>query len=649
MQFFRRLISSRIGGYVALGFVILVSLAFAAGSISSNGGLGVFGPSSAQIAKIGPDSLTVNELQSRTQRIFERQRQEKPELTMTQFLAQGALRQIADEMISVKALLAYGAQHGMRISKKLVDAEIASNSAFADATGNFSQTQFDNLLAQQHVSEKDLREDISGQLIQQQLLAAAGAGAHAPDGMVKPYAAMLIEQRAGEMIAIPSAAYPPAKPATDAELKAFYAAHPEDFTIPEQRKLRYLLFSSARFDAQATPTDAEIAQAYQAKADEFAPRESRDFTQLILPTEKQAKDIAAEAQNGKLLSDLASKAGLAATRLNDYDQTRLGNETSPQIAKAAFGADKGTVIGPFKAPLGWTLLRVEDVRNIPGKSLEEAKATLIPDIRATKAKQLFAEFMNKLDGRLGEGASLDELAKANDVAIMETPLITVQGRDLNDSNYMPDEAVSALLKQGFAMSPDDDPQIVSIKPDEEAAILAPGAVVQAGPPPFEQNRPAAERAWTLQQGATRARAIAAKLTAALNKGTALEDALKQDDLTKMPRQPISARRIDLSQSGAVIPPPLKALFALNEGGAKMVPLEANKGFVVVRLDKVTADDPTANAPLLQSTKAGLGNALGADYARQLITAIELELKVSRNPAAIASVEAALRKANGAAQ
>src|SRR5690606_5605929 len=172
----------------------------------------------------------------RTQTIFERAREENPQLTIDQFLAEGLLPQIANDMIATRSLIVYGEKNGMRISKSLVDAEIASNPAFVDATGNFSETVFRQLLAQRRITERDFRDDITARSIQQQMLAPISAGTRAPSSMVPPYAAMLIEERKGAMFAVPSAAFAPKETPSDAQLQAYYASHPAQSSIPERRK-----------------------------------------------------------------------------------------------------------------------------------------------------------------------------------------------------------------------------------------------------------------------------------------------------------------------------------------------------------------------------------------------------------------------------
>ncbi|MBU0555942.1 MAG: SurA N-terminal domain-containing protein [Alphaproteobacteria bacterium] len=645
MQIFRRLLGSKFGGVFAIGFLALIAFAFVAGDMSgSNFTFG--GSSSTEVAKIGDRALTAAELQSRAQMVFERQRQENPELTIDQFLADGGLTRVADELISARSLIAYGEKHGMRVSKALIDAEIARNSAFTDATGNFSETVFRQMLAQQRIAEQDLRDDIAAQIIQQHILQPVGVGTKAPSSMVPPYAAMLIEERSGEMFAIPAATFAPEAAPSDAQLQAFFKQNASQFAIPEQRQLRYALINLARFEPQAAPTEAEIADLYKSREKQFASRKTRDFSQLILANEAMAKDAAAKARTGQSLQDVAKSLGLAALRVDGVDESQLATQMNADIAKASFAAEKGGIVGPVRSPAGWAILRVEDVRDVPGKTLDQAREELSAEIRQIKERQLFSEFLNDIDGRLGAGATLDDLAKEHNLTVVETPLIVSNGQALRDPAFQPDETVQALLEGGFAAREDDDPQIVQVKPDEEAAILAVGDVVPAGPPPFAEVKPAVETAWKLAQGISKAREVATQLAAELGKGAEPGPLLAKLGIADAPRQSLSARRADINQQGGRIPPPLQALFSIRKGATRMVPLENNQGFVVVRLDEIKQNDPEEVPQLMQSTAAGLSNVLGGEYAQQFLTAIRQELGVTRSDAAMAAVEQELRRAYG---
>lgn len=645
MQIFRRLLGSKYGGVFAGGFLAIIAFAFIAGDLS-NSNFSIGGQSSSEVARIGKLSLTTAELQSRTQMVFERVRRDNPALTIDQFLADNGLNRVADELIASKALIAYGEKHGMKISKALVDAQIATNPAFVDATGNFSETVFRQLLGQQRVSEQDLRDDIKAQIIQQQLLTPVSAGAKAPTSMVPPYAAMLIEERTGEMFGVPSATFAPKTPPTDAELRAYFAANGSQFAVPEQRKLRYALVNLSRFEAQAKPTEAELATLYKSKAAQYQARQVRDFSQLILTTQAAATDAAAKAKQGQALTAVANSLGLAATRIDNVDAAQLATQTNAEIAKAGFAAASNGVIGPVRSPLGWAVLRVEAVRDMPGKTLDQVRAELTPELVTVKERQLFSEFLSEIDGKLGDGVGLADIAKEKQLTLVETPLIIRTGQAPKDPAFKADPALTAVLEPAFAASQDDDAQIVAVKPDEEAAILSVSEIVPEGPPAFNDVKAAVQVAWALDKGAQQASKVATQLAAELGKGADPAAVLAKLGLNGTPRQPLAARRADINQQNGRIPAPLEALFTIKVGATRTIPLENKQGFIVVRLDAIKPNDPTKIPQLMQSTAAGLSNVLGSEYSRQLLNAIQKELGVTRNKDAMASVEAELRRTHG---
>src|SRR3546814_6452088 len=90
ISIFRLMVNSNIGLVCTFLFLGLAALAFAAGDISGGGGTFSLGGNNGTVAKVGSARLTANDLQSRTELVFDRQRQQSPDLDMSSFLAMGA-------------------------------------------------------------------------------------------------------------------------------------------------------------------------------------------------------------------------------------------------------------------------------------------------------------------------------------------------------------------------------------------------------------------------------------------------------------------------------------------------------------------------------------------------------------------------------
>lgn len=642
---FRRFIHSRFGVLIGLALLGAIALSFAAGDIKNlmQGGIG---GGSSTVATVGSTPLTGDVLENRLRRVLDSNRRTNPTLTMGQFLAAGAIPGVLDELINLSAVTEFTRKHDMRISKKLVDAEIAGISAFQDATGKFSQAQFQQLLAQQHISEKDLRDDIAGQIALRQLVGPVGGGARTPQGMALPYGSMLLEKRAGAIALIPATAFVPTTRPDDAALKRFYADHGDRFALPEQRRMRYALIDGARFAAQAAPSEAEVAQYYKANAAQYAASETRTVQQLIVPTQKAAQDIAGKIGAALTLEKAAADAGLGASKLGPLSRSALAAQTSETAATQIFAAPRASLVGPLKTGLGWALYSVTEIQTTPGRSLDAARADIVKTLTDTKTKQALADFSAKIDGQIGDGSTFDEVVKTDGLTAAETPALTVQGANPAQPQAQPDPALLPIVQAGFSMEQGDDPQVVAT-PDGKAAIVALAQVVAAGPPPLAQIRDAVEQGWLLTQGAEKAKAVAEGVRKATAAGGALANAVAASGAKLPPIEKIGAQRSQLNDQNGQIPAPLIALFSMAKGSTRILPLPNDQGYAVVHLDEIQRGDAGKNQQILAATSQGLRGVLSREYSDQFLRAVRAEVGVKRNDAALARVAADLVKGSGA--
>ncbi|HEX7854067.1 MAG TPA: SurA N-terminal domain-containing protein [Sphingobium sp.] len=646
LGFFRRIIHSKFGVLIGLVLLGVIALSFAAGDIK-NLMQGNIGGGGSKVATVGDASIGNDLLENRIKRVLDNNRRENPALSMGQFLDAGALTGVLDQLIDGLALTEFARKNDMRISKKLVDAEIAAIPAFQDATGKFSQSQYQQLLAQQHIPEADLREDITGQIVQRMLLGPAGAGARTPQGMVLPYSSMLLEKRAGTIAVLPALAFLPSTKPDDATLTRYYAAQGERFALPEQRRVRYALIDSSRFAAQSAPNEAEIAQYFKANAPQYAASEKRAVHQLILPTQNAAKDIASKISPALTLEKAATQAGLSATQLAPMTRQALAAQTSDAAAGQIFTATRGALVGPVKTGLGWALYSVSDIQSIGAKSIDSARPEIVKTLTETKTRQALADFSSKIDGQIGNGATFDEVVKSNGLTAAETPALTAQGRNVAQPQAQPDPALAPILTAGFGMEQDDDPQVVAV-PDQKAALVALAQVIPAGPPALAQVRADVERAYLLSQGAVKAKAAADALRKKVSGGTAIAAAVAGVGVALPPVERLGAQRSQLGSQNGQVPAPLIALFSMTKGSTRILTLPNDQGYAVLHLDDIQAGDAGKNQQLLGATAQGLRSVLSDEYGRQFVAAIRVDVGVKRNDAALARVNAELRK-GGAAQ
>lgn len=649
IRFFRRFIGSRFGTIFALLFLGTIGFAFVAGDLTGNGGAssGSFF-SGGGAASVGGSHLSESELQSRVQRVFEQQRRENPGMKFDAFLAQDGVNQIYNQLVAGLAIAEFAQKQGIFISKRMVDAQIAAIPAFQDATGKFSQTAFRQILTSQGVNEKSMREDMARDVVGRMLIGPAGLGTRLPNTMVLPYASLLLETRQGRIAAIPAAAFAPKEEPTEAQLKTYYAANAARFSIPEQRKFRYAVIDADRFLAAATPTDAEISEFYTLNKARFAAKETRSIEQLILPTQLAAAGVANDVKSGKTLSAAATAAGLSVATFNAVSQSDFAKQSSADVAKAAFGAAQGTTVGPVRSAFGWAVIRVTGVQRTAEVSLDQARPQLVGVLKDQKQARLLGDFTAKLEDQVANGATFEEVVKDNGLAIESTPALLSNGQNMLDPAYKPSTDAAPLIKSGFAMEADDDAQLVEITAQKRYALLDIDGIIASAPPPLDNIRATVAQLYRLHVGAEKAGKVAVALQAKIAKGMPLDQALASAGVPLPPAQKAGARRADLVRQDQRPPAEIAILFAMKQGSVKVMPIGNDRGFFLIQLDAVAQGDAAKVPGLTDRIRAELSNVVATEYSEQFERAIERDLGVKRNDAAVAQVTQELRRINGAA-
>ncbi|WP_327751627.1 SurA N-terminal domain-containing protein [Sphingobium sp. SJ10-10] len=648
LSVFRRFIHSKFGAFAALIFLGIVAAAFIMGDLTS----GKFGTSlgaGETAAKAGGSRLTMTEFQDRVQRVFENARRSNPGLQISDFLAQGGGAQVYDQLVASMTLKEYAGDQKVHISKRLVDAQIAQVPAFQDAAGNFSQENFRQLLLRERITEQALRDDISREILERQMLAPLGLGVKLTDSMVLPYASLLLEARQGTIAVIPASAFRDIKDPTDAQLNDFYKQNAARYTIPEQRRIRYAVIDAERFTQAAQPTDAEIAAAYNQNKAAYAARESRSFEQLILPIEAGAKAIADQVKGGKSLAAAAQGAGLSVSELTDQSREALTAASSAALANAGFAAKQGELVGPMRGPLGWALLRVTAVKSTPARALEAVRSEIVATLRTQKEKKLLNDFTGKIEDQIANGGSFEEVVKDNGLKLETTPFLVSSGKQVEDAAYQLSPDVKPLLAPVFGMSQDDDAQLIPIAADKRYALAAPGDIQAAAPPPLAKVKALVAMQYKLAQGNEKAKALAEQIRAKVAKGVKLEEAVAAAGIALPKPQVVGGRRADIMRDGQRPPAEVAMLFTMAPNSVKTLPAGQDRGYFVVQLNGIKRGDAGSDKALVNQVRDQLSDVVGQEYGQQFERAVEKELGVKRNANAVASVQRALSNANNGGQ
>lgn len=645
LQFFRSMFKSKIGLAVALVFLGIIALAFASADISSTGTFGGVAGGD-RVAVVGDERIGTADLTRVAQNGLDRARAEQdPTISMPAFIAGGGLEEAMETLIDRFAIRGYARNHGLRAGENLVNSEIRSIPAFRGADGNFSEDSYRQVLAQQRLSDAQVREDLRVGLIAQQLLIPASFGTTLPDSIALRYAQLLKERRQGAIGLLPSAAYAPSGAPTSAQIQAFYNDNRGLFIRPERRVIRFLTFDSAALGASIEPTAAEIAARYKRDAAQYAASEERSLTQLIVPTEAAARSIRERVEEGASFEQVASDAGLRTSALESLDRAALRNQASEAVASAYFSAPEGAITTPARSPLGWHIARVDAVNREGARTLEQVSDEIADALREEKRVRGLAELAIGVEEQIDEGATLAEIARGMNLSPQVTRPLIANGQIYGVAGETAPPVLAPALATAFQMD-EEEPEVAALQNGEQYLLFEVSDITPSAAAPLAQIRETVVSAWRQAEGAKAARAAADRVLARLRQGETLAAAVAGESVDLPSVDPINLTREDLAnQRERRIPAPLALMFSMAEGTAKKLEAGGKQGWFVVDLDTIDLDPIAPNDPLIAQAKQQLGSQLGQEYIAQLRTAIREELGVERNESAIEAVRKQLAGGN----
>ena len=313
-------------------------------------------------------------------------------------------------------------------------------------------------------------------MTQRLVLAPAAVDARVPVGVARPYASMLLEQREGQMVRSsrpmrsapgsirPTATSSPSMPRTgSATWCRSSASCASPGSVP--RRLR-----------PSSPTEAEIAAYYKANQATYAGSETRVISQAVVQDKQQADAIAARARSGASFVAAAAPAGLSRRRRQRRPANprrihrRWPARPSPMPPSPPPRARSSGRSGPTLAGMS---IKIEDIRGATG---QEPRPGPRRDRRAADHQQAQGSADRPRHPGRGPDRRRGQLRRGGrrgQAAGRRPPRrSTPAARSRTDAAYRFPAELQPVLKAGFAMAADDDPEVVTLPNEAGYALVA---------------------------------------------------------------------------------------------------------------------------------------------------------------------------------
>ena len=537
--------------------------------------------------------------------------------------AMGLDASVRQRLVTTAVLDAEAARLGISVGDARLAQEIRAIPAFHNMSGSFDRTAYTMTLQdngwKEAQFETQTRRDLSRSLLQ----TAVATGFAGSDAAAAAYYDYIEERRSFSVLRLTEADLetPLAEP-DDAALRAYYDAHPDQFTRPQTRRITYAALLADDV-AKVVPVDeAELRKLYDQRISEFVQPERRLLERLVF-----SDDDAANAARNRLDAGQISFEALVKERgltLNDVDMGDIAKADLGAAGDPIFEMAEPGIIGPLPSPLGPALFRMNGILAADEVTFDEAREALTSEFALDAARRQIRTRVNEIDDLLAGGATLEDLAGNAGLVLATIDMEPGTTDGIAAYPRFRDEAAKITDRDFPQVIELDDGSLVAMRLDE---ILAPALR------PYDEvasQVAEAARADALKQ------ALAARLAevqAQVGAGTAMGAFGIVEVAQAMPR----GGRIDAAPADLV-----QQVFDLDTDEVAPVVTEDFVG--LIRLDRIlAADHSTPEAEQWkQMLKMRQGQELGQDAFALFASALEQRAKITLDEGAIAAVHSQMR-------
>ena len=387
--------------WILLGLLIVGLAGFGATNLSG---------AARSIGKVGDQDIDINEYARALQEeIRAIEAQTRQPLTFAEARAFGLDRNVLARLVGAAALDNEAARLGLSVGDEIVADQILAIPGFQSFSGTFDRNAYRFALNQAGLTEARFEEQLRRETTRTLLQGAMVQSAVMPATYADTIVAYAGERRAFSWAVVDARLLEEAvgQP-NEAELRAYYEAHPDAFTTPAAKRITYVWLTPEMILDQVQVDEEALRSEYAARNAEFNTPERRLVERLAFADDAAAEAAIAALNAGETdFETLVEERGL---NLADVDMGDVARADLGAAADAVFDTGVGEVVGPFPSALGPALFRVNGVLAAQSLSFEEVRADLLAEIAPDRARRAIEAQMDAIDDLLAGGATLEDLA-----------------------------------------------------------------------------------------------------------------------------------------------------------------------------------------------------------------------------------------------
>jgi peptidyl-prolyl cis-trans isomerase D len=587
---------------------------------------------------VGPSTVaSVNDIkvtQAEYMRAFRRELQVRTKdpsqpYTPTQAVADGLDKLVLERLVMGAALDKASDDLGLHASDERVVKAVHDTQEFNGPSGTFDMAIYREALGHIGMTEHGFEQETRHLLERADLIGTLRSGVVVPEAVVQAIYSFNSEVRWAHYVGIPAAAMNNIPEPSDADVKAFYEAHQQNYAQPEFRAFRFVVLNQADLASRTQVSDAEVQQEYEARKASLSTPEKRDLKQITVDSEDAARKLKARLDAGEDFIAVAKSAGITAAEatLAGTEKAKLGY-MGDEAANKAFSMGQGETSAPINTKLGWVILRVDAITPGHQTSLEEARPQITKDLLDRKVTTAMDDLSEKARNQIAEGVTIEALAKSLDLPLHTVPEMNRQGTDSLNISVTGLPPGKNFIDSLFSKT---EGEFIDLEDDGENGYFVTqlDKIKPARIRPLDEIRDSVKADWVRDARDKAAKAIAEKMVQKVRGGATLSDAAAEVGAT-VSSTPVVSRAESGKLGSAFSRDLVIAMFDAKKDGVVFGPSARNDGYFVVQVADVKAMPVDQNSADYKQIRSGLYETMKLDVFAQYQTYLFDKYSVSRN-------------------
>ncbi len=540
-------------------------------------------------------------------------------ITIAQAISIGLDQQVLARVISSAALDNETAELGISVGDAEVRRQLLQIRDFQGLDGNFDRESYKFALDQNGLTAAEFETGLRADTARSILQAAIAGGVTTSPTYTDTLFDYARESRDFTWASLGADALETA-PGTpsEADLVAYYEAHPADFTLPETKKITYAWLNPEDLVNTIEVDEAELRALYDQREAEYVMPERRIVERLVFATAAEAQAAADAIAAGD--TDFEALVAARGLSLSDLDMGDVTRADLGAAGDAVFALTEPGIAGPVDSNLGPALFRMNAILAAQETPFAEVRDELQSEFAADRARREVADLVPALDDLLAGGATLEELAR--DHAMQLAQIDWFLGQDGGIAAYESFREIAGLVAVG------DFPELTLME-DGGVFALRLDALVEPRLQTLDEVRDAVTARW---RDAETIRLLKAQAEAYLPR-IAAGESLSSLGLTEI-------LETGITRDGFVEGTPPDFLTRIFEMAAgDWLVLDNTDGVVLVRLDQVNGADHQSDEAV--AIKSGFGERMaqeiGLDIENAFSAALQTRAGVTLNQPVINAI------------